>query len=590
MAELKKLDKYEIIQEIGRGGFAVVYRAHDTRLGRTVALKVLAPHLTWDPHFAARFKNEAQTAARLRHPNIVTIYDVDEESGQLYIAMECLEGKSLDELLRKCDPLSLSQTVDILAQVADALDYAHRQGVLHRDVKPANIMVETRQGRPHVTLMDFGLVKMIEGNQSLTSMGTTLGSPKYMAPEQADSARKDEVGPAADLYALGVVAYEMLTGRVPFDADSLLTVLHDHANTAPPDPQKIRADLPAEVAKVLLKALSKAPSERYPTAMAFVEALCEAVQPPDKTPDQNRTWLWLSLAGIFAFALLGGGIWLGSLIASRPTPTSTLGIGSTRVSEKDGMVMIYVPAGAFQMGGEDGQDDEKPVRTVTLDAFWIDRTEVTNAMFAVFLNDQGNQIEEGVTWLVVGSEDCQIEQSDGQYRPQSGYEQHPVSEVTWYGANAYCRWASRRLPTEAEWEKAARGTDERTYPWGNTFDGRILNFCDVNCPFDWKNANSDDRYNRTAPVGSYPAGASPYGALDMAGNIWEWVADWYDANYYASSPVQNPAGSANGSGRVLRGGSWYNSMNALRAADRDEGNPSRTGGNVGFRCVRSGAE
>jgi formylglycine-generating enzyme required for sulfatase activity len=247
--------------------------------------------------------------------------------------------------------------------------------------------------------------------------------------------------------------------------------------------------------------------------------------------------------------------------------------------------MVYVPAGEFTMGSDE-YSDEQPVHMVYLDAFYIDKTEVTNTQFAQFLSEQGNQEEGGVTWLDIGDEDCLISQSRGQYQPKSGYSDHPVIEVSWYGARAYCEWLGKRLPTEAEWEKAARGADGLIYPWGNTFDGTKLNFADKNTNFDWSDSNWDDGYADTAPVGSYPDGTSPYGALDMAGNVWEWVADWYDSGYYAASPESNPKGPASGDYRVIRGGSWGTSGARVRAASRLSRPPGGTGSDVGFRCAR----
>jgi len=270
----QKIGKYEIIEELGRGGFAVVYKAHDPDLDRAVALKVLAPHLTWDPTFAGRFRREAQSTANLRHPNIVTVHEVGQADGHLYIAMEYLPGRTLAELLKAEGAMPLERALPILEQVADAMDYAHGQGVIHRDVKPSNVMVEpVEDGKLRATLMDFGLVKALESSESLTSAGTVQGSPEYMAPEQADLDRKGEVGPAADRYALGVVAYEMLTGRAPFEAEAPLAVLHAHVYQTPPNPRTIHEGLSTTVSQALLKALSKAPDERYPTARAMVEAL-----------------------------------------------------------------------------------------------------------------------------------------------------------------------------------------------------------------------------------------------------------------------------------------------------------------------------
>jgi len=291
----------------------------------------------------------------------------------------------------------------------------------------------------------------------------------------------------------------------------------------------------------------------------------------------------------------GGVVDIPVAVVIPPTPTPSAPPG-----------MVYVPAGEFIMGSTDADvdsalalcneyhsdcprswfEDEQPQHTVYLDAFYIDKAEVTNAQFAQFLNEQGNQEEGGVTWLDIGDENCRITESGGQYQPKSGYGDHPGIEVSSYGARAYCKWLGKRLPTEAEWEKAARGTDGRTYPWGNASDGSRVNFCDRNCKLDCKNTGADDGYAGTAPVGSYPAGVSPYGALDMAGNVWEWVADWYDSGYYASSPESNPKGAASGDYRVFRGGSWASDAAFVRAAYRYRLTPGDTRNDVGFRCAR----
>jgi formylglycine-generating enzyme required for sulfatase activity len=258
------------------------------------------------------------------------------------------------------------------------------------------------------------------------------------------------------------------------------------------------------------------------------------------------------------------------------------------VSASDGMVMVYVPAGEFEMGSEVGERNEFPLHSVYLEAFWIDQTEVTNAMYAAFLNEQGNQAENGAAWFAAEDEDALIERSGGQWAPKNGYADHPVIEVTWYGAQAYCQWAGRRLPTEAEWEKSARGEDGRTYPWGDIFDCRKGNFDDERILDDDVVPGGErcDGFERTAPGGSFPQGASLYGALDMAGNVWEWGADWYDADYYANSPPENPQGPSSGENRVLRGGSWEtNSILFVRTADRHGSYPTSTEYHIGFRCA-----
>jgi formylglycine-generating enzyme required for sulfatase activity/RsiW-degrading membrane proteinase PrsW (M82 family) len=251
--------------------------------------------------------------------------------------------------------------------------------------------------------------------------------------------------------------------------------------------------------------------------------------------------------------------------------------------------MVYVPAGEFIMGSTVAQvdyalalcseyigdqckrswfEDERPQHTVYLDAFYIDKTEVTNAQCQAC-------VEAGV---------CDAP-SDTTYYDDADYAQHPVVYASWNDADAYCRWAGKRLPTEAEWEKAARGTDGWTYPWGNTFDGSELNFCDKNCPYKL-DASVDDGYAGTAPVGSYQGGASSYGALDMVGNVYEWVADWYDPGYYNQSPGRNPPGPDSGEKRVLHGGSWGNDPSFVRSANRYGNAPDYRNNFVGFRCAR----
>jgi formylglycine-generating enzyme required for sulfatase activity len=259
------------------------------------------------------------------------------------------------------------------------------------------------------------------------------------------------------------------------------------------------------------------------------------------------------------------------------------------------MQLACVPAGEFKMGSEDGDSDEKPVHTVYLDAYWIDLTEVTNAMFQQFILATGYRTSaenEGWGYVINLNTDQweQINGADWQHPRGSGsslegLEQHPVVQVSWEDAAAYCEWAGRRLPNEAQWEKAARGTDERTYPWGNNPPaGNLLNFADQNLEVDWANRSIDDGWQYTAPVGSYPAGASPYGALDLAGNVWEWAADRYADDYYASSPLRNPGGPALGAYPVLRGGSWDIFECGVRSADRYGYYPPDRLGNMGFRC------
>jgi serine/threonine-protein kinase len=260
------------------------------------------------------------------------------------------------------------------------------------------------------------------------------------------------------------------------------------------------------------------------------------------------------------------------------------------------MVQVYVPEGEFLMGSDDQFDAEKPQHTVYLDAYWLDQTEVTTAMFAAFVQATGYETDaekEGSSWVYNpdGQEWESVSGADWQHPRGPGSpaeDTHPVVHVSWNDAEAYCAWAGRRLATEAEWEKGARGPDGRLYPWGDDAPaGNLLNFADVNLNIDWADTSIDDGYAFTAPVGSYPAGASPYGALDMAGNVWEWVADWYSDTYYATSPADNPTGPASGDSRAQRGGSWDDNDRYVRAAYRFRNSPVVRLDLLGFRCALS---
>ena len=277
-----------------------------------------------------------------------------------------------------------------------------------------------------------------------------------------------------------------------------------------------------------------------------------------------------------------------------PTKADELYPTVTQFWEADRSTLVFVPAGAFWMGSREGdpavEAHEKPQHLVTLDSYFIDQYEVTNAQFASFMNAAGDGTQERL-WLAIETATVRIHRQNGIWQPDEGYERHPVAEASWYGAEAYCRWAGKRLPTEAEWEKAARGPDRRIYPWGNEFDGTRLNFCDVNCErTEWRNANWSDGYAQTAPVDSYPDGQSPYGAFNMAGNVWEWVADRYAPDYYARSPQIAPQGPSTGDLRIHRGGSWDSTEWFVRTAYRYPALPAHHAPTVGFRCALSGPE
>jgi formylglycine-generating enzyme required for sulfatase activity len=572
--------QYRIQCLLGRGGFGFVYQARDTLLDRNVAIKELIPGLVGDEVMLKRFLVEARATMELTHERIVRTHNVFQEGDNYYIVMECMAGGSLETRLQERGPLPVAEAVQVAAEVCEGLDYAHRHGVVHCDLKPANILFAA-DGTAKVA--DFGIAHVsgeMLSRSWLTPAGFVAGTLPYMSPEQADGVRDD---PRVDVYALGAVLYRTLTGRtyLEFDrretpgatADNVQRIRHE----TPVPPGTYDRRVPAWLDGVVAKALAKQPQARYTSAAELRAALLQQPAPqegaasvpvqtrpapprpapsPSATPVKARPARRAPLPGWFR-PVAGGVAVLLLLVVLGFALGAALWGGATQTRSADGMVMVYVPAGQFTMGSNDGADDEKPVHTVTLDAFWIDRTEVTNAQYQ----------------KCVAAGAC----SASSYADDSRYNgsQQPVVGVSWNDADAYCRWAGARLPTEAEWEKAARGTNGRIYPWGNERP-------------DCNKAQYGGCAGQTVPVGSKAARASPYGALDMAGNAWEWVNDWYDSGYYAISPTSNPQGPDSGDYRVLRGGSWNFGESDVRAANRYDVVPTYRGDGVGFRCVVAG--
>ena len=261
---------YELDCEIGRGGMGIVYRAKDRRLKRVVAIKVLPPELAFRGEIKTRFLREAETAAQLNHPNIVDIYSVDESQGLVFFVMAYIPGDNLAKRLHDHGAMPIEDTRRILRDVGDALAYAHERGVVHRDIKPDNILIDQDSGRPMVT--DFGIARAVsDGDNRLTATGIAIGTPTYMSPEQAAGDR--EIDGRSDLYALGVVAYQMLTGRPPFEATSTPAMLVKHLSERPPAVEQRRADVPRDLARVVMTLLEKDPAARFSSASMMVKVL-----------------------------------------------------------------------------------------------------------------------------------------------------------------------------------------------------------------------------------------------------------------------------------------------------------------------------
>ena len=258
----RTLGKYRLAEQLGQGGMAEVYKAYQSNLDRYVAVKVLRPFLAKDQDFLARFQREAKLIASMRHPNIVQVYDFDVEDNIYYMVTEFIDGKTLQAHLQKLEErhewVSIDETVRIIAAIGSALKYAHGLGMVHRDVKPANIMLDQKG---NVILTDFGIAKIMVGNaQTLTATGTTMGTPAYMSPEQGMGRSGDE---RSDIYSLGIILYQLTTGRLPFDADTPLAIIFKHIESPLPMPRRVNPNVPEPIERVILKALVKNPGQRY---------------------------------------------------------------------------------------------------------------------------------------------------------------------------------------------------------------------------------------------------------------------------------------------------------------------------------------
>ncbi len=636
---------YRLVEEIGRGGMGTVYKAVHVRIAeQVVAVKHLAPLLIFgDSGAAQRAKEEASSQARLKdHPNIVSLYDYVETGEGLFLIMEYVRGvqgmRNMAELVRRCGPLPLDELKRLFGQVLSAVGFAHRQGIIHRDLKPLNIMLSEFGAK----VGDFGIARIVSGDTSVSVSGHRVGTPAYMSPEQV---LYKKLTRATDIYSLGCTLYELATGRLPFKASETSSFFEAHLQDPPIPPRSVNPALPERLEQVILKAMAKKPQDRFQTCEEFAAALQRvgvASQPrpepaeplPDKTrpepeptpkpqpgplpelqdearrPRRGRRAGWLiglSLAGVVAIAVTAA-----LVRAPRSSPSvqhsysspgrelsaesgwRSLGRNAQGYDEilwlKDSSVMIRIPAGELWMGSAEGEgaSDERPQHKVYLSEYYIDKYEVTNEQFERFVKATGYQTDAerlGSGYVDDKGSSKLIDKKGVSWRTYYGYatRNHPVVLVSWNDAKAYCDWAGKRLPTEAEWEKAARGTDARKYPWGNSEpDGSRCNYADKNTDFFWRDAN--DGYAQTAPVGTYPAGASPYGCMDMAGNVWEWCNDWRDGDYCSTSPSNNPEGPSSGSFRVLRGGSWALDARFLRCARRAGGVPSLRTYFLGFRC------
>lgn len=618
----RSFGRYQIIEKLGEGGMATVYKAYDKRLETEVAIKVIRVE-SIPPDFLGevltRFDREAKSLARLTHPNIVKVIDYGEFEFMPYLVMEYLPSGTLKSKIK--GPIPYQKAARMLIPIAQALDFAHRQGIIHRDVKPANILVAA-DGAPMLT--DFGIAKILneDNTTDLTSSSVMVGTPEYMAPEQVSGKRVDH---RADIYALGVVFYEMITGRRPFVADTPLAILYKHANEPLPHPQAFVPDLPPAVESVLFKALAKKPEDRYQDIGQFASALesltanlalnledPSIVNPPRRNVAHRSTpkgigtdlyWILGVIAGLLGILGVAGMLMLRNSIGLSnnsqvinpipavsiiPTETVTPIPSPTSwpdsITDPIGASMRFIPAGEFTMGtsAQDAQIEcnryntqycqasrfvnETPPHVVTLDAFYMDTYEVTNANYKLC-------VDAGVCKTPLNTSSA----TRSNYYGDPQFDNYPVLYVDWQMAKTYCEWRGGSLPTEAQWEKAARGTDTRPYPWGKGLRCNLANY---------NSQNNGPCTGDTTPVGSYAEGISPYGLYDMAGNVWEWTLDWHTESYDLSLPSANPTGAPTGVYRVLRGSSWFDYEFSARTTFRGRADPNMAENYIGFRCVR----
>ncbi len=566
--------RYKIEALLGKGGMSSVYRATDPNLRRTVAVKLIHPHLSSDPEFVRRFELEASAVAQLRHPNIIQVHDFDHENEVYYMVLEHVAGETLQTRLKALHTadqrLPLADAVRIMATVCDAVHYAHQRGMIHRDLKPANVMINP-DGQP--ILMDFGVAKMVSGQQH-TATGAIIGTVAYMSPEQIQGQGVNE---RADIYSLGVMLYEMTAGRPPFEGDSAMTVMFKHVNEPPPDIRVLNADVPDELNAVIVRALSKKAEDRFASAGDMAATLrgvnlgaqptlapplvvespaattapastvarppvseqstiaSPPVAPPIPTPAADQSVIKAPAGrrrGLIGALALGGVGVIGIVLVIAWQMLG--GPASSALPGAEGMA--HISGGVYLVGVSAGAGEYAPLQQVNLSEFWIDRLEVTNEQYAEFAKAKGAATPTG--W------------AGGAY--PAGEANRPVQGVAWQPAAEYCAWANKRLPTEAEWEVAARGPGGYLFPWGS-------NEKSVTLP-----------QAATYDVGTIPTNRSPFGAFDMAGNVWEWVSTPY---------VETPAGQ-----QVLRGGA-YNFLKDMAYRLVGDPNLPTMVAAAGFRCA-----
>jgi serine/threonine protein kinase len=538
--------EYAVEGQLGAGGFAVVYLIRDVNLKRKLAVKVLSPDVIASHSVLERFKREAETIAQLSHPHIVPLHFIGNKDDLVYIVMQAIDGGSLADRIEKEKRLPIEDASRYFSEVASALAHAHKRGVVHRDIKPQNVLLDAESGRSLVT--DFGIARTAEGG-SLTATGMVVGTPTYLSPEQVTGEPSDH---RADIYALGVMAYEMLAGQAPFTGPTPTAVLMKRL-AGPPEPLKnVRPEVPDMLADLVDACLATDPNERLSNAADITRALTGASpvsgghttssrirvtkEKPKAKAGGTPKWVYAVSAAGLAVAMFTSYF----ALAGRSNLSS---MDKPRLD--DGLMRI---AGNTYMIGNNDDPRARPSHAVSLDTFGIGQYEVT-------VRDYDRFVATGAV------------QAPWSTRPDS---LTPVTGVRLTEAQAYCAWKypdGGRLPTEFEWEAAARGLEGRRYAWGREWQRGAANL----------GGGSD---SKPMPVGSFPAGRTPEGVYDMTGNVFEWTSSPFRPYGEQNAPVTGQF--------VIRGGAYNTDVALAITTTRIPYDPQTDRKNLsgtGFRCV-----
>lgn len=633
--EIKVLGDYQVIKQIGQGALGTVFLAEHRFIKKHYMLKVLPEELATDRAFISRFQAEVTQLATLDHPGLVKMHNVSYAQGAYFLVNDCVvdelgETTNLAQyLLAHPSPLSEKESLHLLRQVAEALDYTHNKRVIHRGLKLNNILVGATKPEVQVQLCDFGLssivgeaammtrtyrtvaetlgigaqvfggkieqdkysVPPIENNKLIPLHQSFIQSFAFLAPEQKRIDRTKPIDAKTDAYAFGILAYYLLTLQFPegyFDMPSVLE-------------PRLSKGWDLLIARCLSVDVTKRPEglvdalEEYVIqGKTFVGRAC-TVPPVLPSKTLSHVVLQQPVAAEAAAELAPEPRETATARAPQPVlqasrlilpevdenPSAAFQVDSAvkhyqqpvRAETKEVIPlqteMVVIQGGEYYRGSSDGNRDEGPKHKIILSSFAIDIHPVTNEQFVRFLEVMGGEKDHHHQDLI-RLKDSRIKRAAGKLSIESGYAKHPVVGVTWYGAVAYARWVGKRLPTEAEWEVTARGGKEDVlYPTGEDIEKSQANFFSAD----------------TTPVFSYAPNG--YGIYDVAGNVYEWCHDWYGYNYYESSvqEPENPRGPLQGVYRVLRGGCWKSLKEDLRCSRRHRNNPGTVNSTYGFRCV-----